>query len=107
MLWIFRSFLVTPCALANCHILISKQQRDQGTRVQQVCNRKETIKWEPRDQIYTESESWEGHAAEQRRLCWACKGMQALAPSDSQKKIWEEEVLFTHLSPQKHQPFRE
>ena len=31
-------------------------QRDQGTRVQQVCNRKETTWWEPRAQIWTEAE---------------------------------------------------
>ena len=28
MPWIFGSFLVTPCALVNCHILISKQEND-------------------------------------------------------------------------------
>ena len=30
----FGLFLVTPSASASCHILISKQQHDQGTRVQ-------------------------------------------------------------------------
>ena len=25
MPWIFRSFLVTPCALTSCHVVISKQ----------------------------------------------------------------------------------
>ena len=28
MTWIFGSFLVTPCAFASCHILISKQEDD-------------------------------------------------------------------------------
>ena len=28
MTWIFGSFLVIPCALASCHILISKQEDD-------------------------------------------------------------------------------
>ena len=40
MTWIFSSFQVTPFALTSCHIVISKQQRNQGTRVQLVCNRK-------------------------------------------------------------------
>ena len=25
MIWIFGSFLVTPCALTSCHVVISKQ----------------------------------------------------------------------------------
>ena len=28
MTWIFGSFLVTPCALTSCHIVISKQKDD-------------------------------------------------------------------------------
>ena len=32
MTWIFGSFLVTQCALANCHILISKQEDDSTIR---------------------------------------------------------------------------
>ena len=49
------------------------------------------------------SSSSEGHAADQRCLWWACKGMQALTPSGSRKKIWEEVLslsicLSTHLS---------
>ena len=47
MSWIFGSFLVTPCALTSCHVMISKQ----GTRVQQVCKRKDTTRLEPRGQI--------------------------------------------------------
>ena len=51
MTWFFGSFRLTPCALVTYHILISKQQRDQDTRVLQVCNWKETTWWEPRGQI--------------------------------------------------------
>ena len=40
-----------------------------------------------------ESQSSEGHAAKQKRLCRACKWVQALAPTSSWKKTWEEEVL--------------
>ena len=32
MTWIFGSFLVTPCALASCYILISKQEDDSTIR---------------------------------------------------------------------------
>ena len=95
MTWIFGSFLVTPCALASCHILISKQEDDSasGHLVEQVCNRKETTWWEPRRQIWTEcweSQSSEGHAANQRRLRRACKGVQALArvQSRSTPSFW-------------------
>ena len=28
MTWIFGSFQVTPCALASCHVVISKQEDD-------------------------------------------------------------------------------
>ena len=31
MTWILGSFLVTPCALASCHILISKQEDDSAS----------------------------------------------------------------------------
>ena len=37
--------------LISCHVVISKQQPDQDTRVQPVYNRKETTWREPRDQI--------------------------------------------------------
>ena len=33
MTWIFGSFLVIPCALASCHILISKQEVDTTIRL--------------------------------------------------------------------------
>ena len=32
MTWIFGSFQVTPCALASCHILMSKQEDDSTIR---------------------------------------------------------------------------
>ena len=31
MSWIFGVFLVTPCDLASCHILISKQEDNGGS----------------------------------------------------------------------------
>ena len=46
MPWIFSSFLVAPCVLTSCHVVISKQ----GTRVQQVCKRKETT-WLDLDKV--------------------------------------------------------
>ena len=30
MTWIFGSFLVTPCALTSCHVVISKQDSASG-----------------------------------------------------------------------------
>ena len=52
MTWIFGSFLVTPCALTSCQVVIRKQGMTacHGSQVQQVCNRKETM-WYPRGQI--------------------------------------------------------
>ena len=32
MVWIFSSILVNPCALASCHVLISKQENDSTIR---------------------------------------------------------------------------
>ena len=31
MKWIFGSFLVTPCALTSCHVVISKQGNDNAS----------------------------------------------------------------------------
>ena len=95
MTWIFSSFLVTPCALASCHILISKQQCDQGTRVQQVCNRNENHAVRFRQSAQNRSRAWDTQPIRCIRgsLTMACKRVQVLAPPGSQKKIWEEEVL--------------
>ena len=48
MTWILASFLVTPCALTSCYVLISKQGMEecQGSPVQLVCNRKVTTWYE-------------------------------------------------------------
>ena len=68
----------------------------QGSRVQQVCNQKGIMWWEPRGQIWMECRELQlsvRHAADQRRLWRACKGVQVLAPPGSRRGIWEEEVL--------------
>ena len=48
-------FLQTPFALTRFHYVINKQGDNtrQCSRVQQVCDRKETTWWEPRSQIKT------------------------------------------------------
>ena len=65
------------------------------------CNRKGITWLEPGGEIWTEcreSQSSERHATEQRRLWRACKGVQALAPPGSWKKIWEEVLYFEYMS---------
>ena len=96
MTWIFGSFLVTLCALASCHILISKQ----GSTIRALVYNRWVTGRRPCDENHAvifgqcrESQSSVGHAADQRRLWRACKRVQGLAPPGSQKKIWEEEVL--------------
>ena len=92
MPWIFGSFLVIPCALTSCHVVISKQDSTiRDTQVVRVCNRKETTWWEPHGQIWTRSRS-------ERRLWRAYKVVQALAPPGSWKKIWKEKVFFLRIS---------
>ena len=68
MTWIFGSFLVTPCALTSCHVVISKWQRIRAVR----SNRYVTGK-RPRDnhavrfrQSAENQEKSQEHAADQR-----------------------------------------
>ena len=107
MPWIFGSFLVTLCALTSCHVVISKQDRTIRALEYNRCvtgRREVDENHAVRFRQSAEKKSTEGHAADQRR-CWrACKGVQALAPLGSWRKIWEEQVLSmsichsTHLS---------
>ena len=99
MTWIFGSFLVTSCALASCHILISKQEGDSMIRAFGY-NRCVTGR-RPRDENHTvrfgqcaENHSWARDMQPIRGRLWrACKGVHALAPPGSGKKIWERVIL--------------
>ena len=67
-----------------------------------MCNRKENTWWEPRGQIRTEcqeSQSSVGHAADQRGLWRAWKGVKELAPTGSwKKKSSLSQYMSLHLS---------
>ena len=99
MTWIFGSFLVTPCAWQAITLwLVNKGiAARRGSQVQQVCNRKETTWYENHAvrirQSAENQESSQGHSADQRVYVvsddTACKGVQALAPPCSRKKIWD------------------
>ena len=104
MTWFFGSFLVTPCALTSFHIVISKQ----ASAIRAVSYNRCITRKRPCDENHAvgfrerrESQLSEGHSADQRCLWQACKGVEALAPPGSQKKIWEEEVLslWVYFSP--------
>ena len=115
MPWIFGSFLVTPCALASCPILIGKQQRDQGTRVQQVFNRKETT-WTSRSDF----DRMQRIVVERGTRSWPEASLTGLEGGASVSTPWllgedmgRRNPLSEYMSPpishtpQKHQPFRE
>ena len=97
MTWIFGSFLVTPCALASCHILISKQEDDSTIRAPGY-NRCVTGR-RSRDVNHAVSFRQSAENRSQARDTepsggvWACKGVQAVAPPGSKKKRRKEEVL--------------
>ena len=100
--------LVTPCALTSCHVVISKQNRTIRALRSSRC----VTGRRPRD---------ENHAVRFRQSaenrCRArdtqpirdvsdvlSRGVQALAPPGSWKKIWEEEVLsLIYVSPSSSQ----
>ena len=108
MIWIFGSFLVTRCALISCHVVISKQQPDQDTWVQQVCNWiGDTDEWLRAEKPVVEEE--EKQLSERRDT--SCKGAEwsvseeleaerDLAPGRSigKKKSSPWVCLSTHLS---------
>ena len=103
MPWIFGLFLVTPCVLTSFHVVRNKQDSTiRALRSEGDYMRRTTRSY--LDTECRESQSSEGHAADPRRIWWACKEVQALAPPDSWKKIWEQEVISlsicfsTHLS---------
>ena len=83
MPWTLGSFLVTPCALTSCHVVISKQ--DSTIRALR-------LNW------YVTGR-YENHAV---RIGQSAEkhGVQALAPPGSWKKIWKEVLsLSIYVSP--------
>ena len=80
MTWVFFSFLITPCALASCHILICKQDDDSTIRALGY-NRRITGR-RSRDENQTVQSSV-GHTDDRRRsdeLVRGCKRWHPLAP---------------------------
>ena len=86
MPWIFGSFLVTPCALTSCHALMSKQGYD-STPGHSGSTRDENHAVRFRQSAENRCRVWDTQPI---RGVSACKGVQALAPPGSQKKIWVE-----------------
>ena len=100
MTWIFSSFQVTPCVLTSCHFVISKQS---GSSEQSGPHRCVTRR-RPGDENHAvrfgqNAENCRRVRDAQPIRCLSLQGrVQALAPSGSQKKIWEEEVLSLSIS---------
>ena len=92
MPWIFGLFLVTPCSLTSCHVVISKQ----GSTIRAVrynwCVSGKRSRDENHVVIFGQSAENRSRARDTQpiRSVSAGKGVQALAPSGSRKKIWEE-----------------
>ena len=105
MPWIFGSFLVTPCALTSCHVVISKQDSTIRALRSNWCvkgrrphDENNVVRF--RQSPENRSRAWDTQPI---RGVSACKGVLALASPGSRKKIWEEVLslsicLSTHLS---------
>ena len=71
MTWIFGSFLVTPCALTSCHVVISKQGRVSGKLgPASVYPEGDHVMRTTRSDLHIaeNQDSSQGHAADLRRL---------------------------------------
>ena len=121
------SFLVPPCALTSCHIVISKQGDGSvsGRPVKQVCNRKETTWYENPTVRLRESVQWESrvewgiHSRSEALVSsltiWLARGCKHWHPWLQEEDMRREEVpslsicLSIYLSnlPQTVWPFRE
>ena len=101
MKWIFGSFLVTPCALTSCHVVICKQ----GSTISALGFNRCVTGRKPRNGNHAvrfrqsrELQSSKGHAADQvvsDELARGCKRWYPLAPGRSPLS----EYMSLHLSP--------
>ena len=98
MPWIFGSFLVTPCALTSCHIVISKQ--DSTIRADLVRVQRITVKQGTHSRSEVSLTSLQGGAS---------VGTPRLLEEDKERRSPLSEYMSPLIShtPQKHQPFRE
>ena len=95
MPWIFGSFLVTPCALTSCHVVISKQGSvnkavayNRCITGRRPCDKNYAVGFRQRQRIVSRARD-----TQPIRGVSACKQVQALAPLDFQKKgMGQEEV---------------
>ena len=110
MTWIFGSFLVTLCALASWHILISKQDDDSAIRAvghnrcvtgMRPRNENNAVRFRQPAENRSRARDTQPIRGVSDELARGCKRWH---PPGSGKKIWEEEVLSlsichsTHLS---------
>ena len=95
MPWIFGSFLVTPCALTSCHVVISKQD----STIRALRSNRWVTGGRPRDENHAVNFRQSAENRCQTRDTQPITGVSheltrgwvpALAPSGSWKKIWEE-----------------
>ena len=100
MTYFFGSFLVTQCALTSCHVMISKQ----GSTIRAVGYNRCVTGRRPRDENHAvrfrgrrESQSSEGHAADQR--CLGLQGVESVGTPGSRKKTWKKSSLWVYVSP--------
>ena len=93
MTWIFGSFLVTPCALASCHILISKHEDDSTIRAvgynrcvtgRRSRNENHAVRFRLRAENRSRARDTQLVRGVSNELA---RGVQALAPPGSWKKI--------------------
>ena len=98
MTWIFGSFLVTPCALTSCHVVISKQSDDSAsghsgtTGVKPEGDHVVLTTWADLDRVQRVG----GRARDtqpSRGIRVSDEGLQGGASvTDSRKKIWDKKM---------------
>ena len=97
-LYVIGSFLVTPCALTSCHVVISKQDStdralrwNRSVMGRRPCDENHAVRFRQSTDNRSRAMDTQPIRGISDKLARGC--LQALAPTGSRKKIWEEDVL--------------
>ena len=118
MPWIFGSFLVIPCALTSCHVVINKQGSTIRAPVYNRCvtgrrprDEKHAVRFRDSAENNSRARDTQLIRGVSDELASGCKRWHTLAPGRRYGK--KKSSLWVYVSPpishtpQNHQPFRE
>ena len=114
MLWIFGSFLVTPCALTNCHVVISKQdstirelRRNRYVTGRRTRDENHAVRFRQRQRIAVERGTRSRPEASLTSLQGGPSVGTPWLPEEDKGRRSPLSEYICLSTPQKHQPFRE